>query len=331
MEIRREGRGSVRGKIRLVALLLCVLLLGACASPVPAGTYENLRALQEARRQYRNSSLVVRGKCVETHIDTKGLACYDLEITEVIAGEADTGDVIHSGKAMDTGGEYLLYLSEGEDALYAEDTAGYTLEAGPLPVKDGSVLWDGTNIGYSELMRDIGEMSSVIVAPAKTYYYNKLEDLVKASDEIFIGRVTQMPRLREIPFRTRDEGVSTESSPLASVVTVQAFGSVKGSTRYGDTVELVYSREMAANLLYADTLAALTERYPVSLLREGDLYVFFLNRGPDAKQSYMFPVNVYQGSVRLSGDTLYAPNSNSALEGYDSLVPLVRDMRKALE
>jgi hypothetical protein len=112
---------------------------------------------------------------------------------------------------------------------------------------------------------------------------------------------------------------------------VQAFGSVKGNIRYGDSVELVYSRDMAANLLDSDTLAALAEKYPVPLLREGELYVFFLNHGPDAKQSYMFPVNVYQGSVRLSGDTLYAPNSNAALEGYDSLDPLVRDMRKALE
>jgi hypothetical protein len=268
---------------------------------------------------------------VQTHIDSKGFECYDLKITEVIAGEADAGDLIHSGKAMEVGGEYLLYLSEGEDALYAEDTAGYALQAGPLPVKDDTVDWDGSKVDYSDLMRDIGEMSSVIVAPAKTYFYNKLADLVNASDEIFIGRVTEMPRLKELPFRTRDEGVSTESTPLASVVSVQAFGSVKGSIRYGDTVKLVYSRDMAANLLCADTLAVLTEKYSIPLLREGELYVFFLNRGPDAKQSYMFPVNVYQGSVRLSGDALYVPRSNAALEGYDSLAPLVSDMRKVLE
>lgn len=321
----------MRGKIRLIALLLCLLFLSACAAPVPVQNKTDPRVLQEARGQYRNSSLIVRGVCVQTHIGTDGSMCYDLEITEIIAGEAKIGDLIHCKKEMTQGGEYILYLSEGEDVIHAEDMAGFTLQAGPLPIKEDTVQWDASGISLSELMQDIEEMRSVIVAPAKTYYHNELAELVSAADEIFIGRVDELPPMKELPFNTREEGVSTESSPLAAIVSVQAYGSVKGTVNYGDTLELVYSRETTANILDAGTLTAHSEMRPAPLLREDELYVFFLNYGPDPKQPYLFPVNIYQGYVHLSGDALYVSETNTALREYRSLIPLVQDMRKAFE
>ncbi|OQB23884.1 MAG: hypothetical protein BWY11_01537 [Firmicutes bacterium ADurb.Bin182] len=317
-------------KTKLIALLLCCLFFSACAAPVVAEKSPDPKVMQEARRRYRDSTLVIKGVCTGTHINSEGLMCYDLEITEIIAGEADKGDRIHSTHPMSEGGEYLLYLSGGEDVLHAEDVTGYTLQDDPLPVTDGMVVWDASSVKLEDLMEDIEQIKKIVAAPANFYFHNELSGLVGAADEILIGRVKELPVLKELPFRTRSEGVSTESNPRASIAVIEAYGSVKGKANYGDTLSLIYCPESVASILDADTLTAFALRYPVPRLREDELYLFFLNYGPDAKQPYMFPVNIYQGFVRLAGDTLYVPNSNAALKDYRSLTPLVKDIKDIL-
>lgn len=317
-----------------MALLICVF---ACACAVPAGApLSGERALSDAQRIYKSAALVVMGKCVQSHTNSDGDTCYDLCIEEVIAGSAGTGDVIHCTQgAMKTGETYLLYLAEGEDAYHTEDMRRYELLSdAPLPVSEnGTVSFSGTQLSLSEIKQDIERMNAVITAPATAYYYKTLSALIEAADEIFIGRVSSVPGIEDMPFRAQSDGTIVENTLPAAIARVEAYGALKGALNYGDTVELVYAPAMSANLVDAATLKAISygeENAPA--LEEGAVYLFFLMQSPDAKQDYRFSVNPMQGYVQIDqNDGVHVSYVNRALFGYEELGCLVREIRAVME
>ncbi len=316
-----------------IALALAAFVC-ACAAPTGVNLSDE-RALSDVQRIYKSAAMVVMGECLQSHINSNGDTCYDLSVTEVIAGNALAGDVIHCTEgAMKDGQSYLLYLAEGEDMYHTEDMMRYKLLSdGPLPVSESGIVdFGGTQLGLSDIKQDIARMDAVITAPAMAYYHKTLAALSEAADEVFIGRVKSVSPERSMAFRSHTDGTTVENTLPASIAVVEAYGVLKGALNYGDEIELVYSPAMSANLVDAGTLKTVSygaEDAPELL--EDEVYLFFLQQSPDAKQAYRFSVNPMQGYVRVdTGDNVHVPYVNRALQGYRDLADLVEELRKIM-
>ncbi len=324
--------------LRLFSAVLCCLLLSACASPIKnnmiSSPQSEERVLTDVRTQYRNASLIVSGLCKGSHVDANGDTCYDLSVSEVYAGQAGIGDTIHcTYGAMNEGESYLLFLGQGDDVNHAEDTTGYKLLSdAPLPIKDSEVIWGGRRLPLNTLKQEITQLDSIISAPAPVYYYDTLSELADAADEIFIGRVDQLPDMTSQAFSIRNGGTVEKIQCNSSAVTVEAYGSIKGSLEYGQRITLIHCPERVSGMLDSSTLqhTQFTESQ-APRLQKGGLYVFFLSSGPDSKQNNYFSINPIQGFIPLSGDSLFVCDANEPLEAFNKLSPLVQALQSAMD
>ncbi|MDL2257903.1 hypothetical protein LJC42_01925 [Eubacteriales bacterium OttesenSCG-928-K08] len=325
---------------RIIVLpLLCCFLFSACSAPssFTQGTVSSAeeRVLTDVRTQYRNASLIVRGDCCSTHINSDGLECHDMDVTEVLAGNASVGDRIHiPNGGMTKDQSYLLFLGEGEDVPHAEDVTGYTLLLdAPLPIVDSEVIWEGKRLSLNALKEELEQLGTIVSAPAPVSYYDQLDALTEAADEIFIGEIVSLPEMSTYSLSIRDGGATEKAQYEASLATIRVRGSIKGSVgRYNSELQLFYCPERVSGMLDASTLQ-LTQFDSSSLLelKEGGTYLFFLLNSPDAKQDYYFPINPIQGFVEISQDDLYASSSNTPVLPYDTLTSLVRALHDALD
>lgn len=328
-------------RVQVLAGLLCLLVLCcACSAPIiaptsvtPGPSQQQEKLLSDVRTQYRNASLVISGVCEGDHIDATGATCYDIRVTEVHAGNANVGDLVHCrSHAMQEGESYLLFLNEGEDVHYAEDTLEFSLLSDePLPILDGNVVLNGQRLDLKTFNEEISRLSNVIHAPAPIYFYNSLEELVDAADEIFIGRVRDLTATADYTFSVRNGGSVEKAQYEASLATIEAYGSIKGVLRYGEQIELVHCPSRIGGMQDAATLQlkGYTKDDALHLEKDG-LYVFFLINGPDKKQNYLFPLNPLQGYIELSGETLYVDVKNAPLRPYQNLTALVNELKSAL-
>ncbi len=290
-------------------------------------------AWQDVRTQYRNASLIIRGECVLTHTDANGHICANVAVQDVLAGNATVGEILHCEQnGMQPGETYLLYMSDAEDVNYSEDTAGYVLNTGPIPIIDENVMQNGYKVSYDAVVQEIKALGEVLNVTAPLYYYDQLAQLVQASDEIFIGRVTQTPAFATYTFFSRDGGVNQKNKREAAIVQISAYGSIKGAINYGDTVEMIHCPSRMADLLDSATLTAvgINEKQTPLLSRNG-VYLFFLIRSPDAKQNYYQEINPLQGAIRLDGELLDVLKENGAVSGYKTLTPLVKEIQRVLQ
>ncbi len=317
--------------------LLSMLLFSACAAPVgvpvPTAPPGESRAILDLHAQYRSASLVISGVCVSDHKTPQGEACSDIEVAEVLAGEAEVGSVVHCKQgAMQQGEEYLLFLETGADVNHAEDTPGYTLLSEQmLPISKGEVIWNGNHIPMDTIRGEMAELQETINTLRPVYYYTELSALAQAADEIFIGRVISAPALQRRAFSIKNGGSVEKAQYDTSIVTVETYGDIKGALAYGKQIQMVYSPDCAAGMLNAATLQPVDlKKGAVPALCEGGIYLFFLSYGPDSKQPYLFPVNPVQGYVQINGEELYARQENEPLRVYSALTPLVAALQREL-
>lgn len=320
----------------LLCLALGTLLFCACAAPATtlSTSQGEERVLSDVRVQYRNASLVVSGVSEGSHMDSTGALCYDISALEVFAGDAQVGDKIHcSSHAMQQGEQYLLFLSEGEDVHYAEDTLGYEVLSDTLmPIQDNEALLDGKRLSLDTLRKELEELGSIINAPAPVYYYDTVAGLAEAADEIFIGRVAAISPMENRDFSIRHGGSVEKVQYDAEIATVETYGAIKGAFSYGQRIELLLSPNRIVGMLDATTLQPMNySAGDAARLQENGIYLFFLINGPDSKQPYFFTVNPIQGFASYVGEDIYANGYNKPLRAYSKMAPLVLDLQQALD
>lgn len=310
---------------------MALLLLVAAAACTPDQSAALEAALQETRAQYRSASLIVRGECTVAHTNALGEPCYDLKVTQVLAGDYQTGDVIHAATAMVPGSDYVLYLGAAVDAFHTEDQMGYHALTEPLLLQGDEVIIGGTGVPYALLLEELAQQAEIVAAPAKRYFYEELSGLLEHSDLVFLGEVARVSPARPHQVRTMDNGVRTQEEQMLSFATLRAYSSVQGALVYGDEVTLVVAQNGIGGLVDGATLTPRPEQEaePMALER-GMIGLFFLNRGPDIKQRYYFPINSVQGFVPLYGDTLVPLAHNTALRPYHDLSAFIAQARALL-
>lgn len=315
-----EARVLMKKRIGLLLTGLgLALALSACAG---TSAEEEARMLSALRQGYRSADLVALCTCTQRYTDEQGRVCALLQVDEIIAGEA-APRVVCLSDALQEGADYLAYLA-------ADGTAYTLLCAARWNTQANTAALEDVTLPMAKIREDIQAHAAVISAPSGVWFYRQAEALEAAADEIFIGRLLALPALTDTAFREESEAATVEHSLPAAIVQVQVLGNIKGELGYGDVVSLVQAPGLSADLVDATTLTAV--RYgeaDVPVLEEDAYYVFFLVRGPDAKQHYYFSVNPVQGYVRLNEDILLVPESNEALAGYDTLLTLLAGLRPA--
>ncbi len=312
--------------ITLCAACVAALIIGMV---VPASGVTGERFLSDARQSYRSASLVVSARCEDTFTAADGCIVSRVTVDEVLAGKANSGDLIHIQNQLTPGSEYLLYLDSGEEVHFAEDQHAYvSVSPEPFVIVEDAVEYGGSSLLLKEIKKDMAEMDKIITAHGAVYYHDSLDALKEASESIFIGRVASVSPLKNTRFRSQQGGSTVEKTTPASVVTLTVYGSVKGALGYGSTIQLMYIPQSAAGMTDGATLEPVScSDDDIVQLAEGETYLFFLAEDPDAKQQYTFPVNPIQGWARMDNDMLTYSAENHALEGYETLPQLVSDMR----
>lgn len=328
-------KSSIKRIALLCALLFAALLLCSCGIETQDMPVASEADIYDMQRLYRNSSLVVVGSCYRIHTDADGNTCCDMKIERTIAGSlAEAEDTIHcKDSAMRIGTSYLVYLERGEDVYQSEDMDSFDIVDGAAYiVKNDVVYYNGSVIDIASVESGIQAENGVISAQAEMLYYKNLSALTQNSDYIFIGRVTDVPMQRLMSFRSNEDGATIENKMAASILSVDVYGSIKGELKYGSSINLVYCPMMVENMIDATTLKPTTfdfDKLPVP--EEGQICLFFLMKGPDEKQEYVFGVNPLQFMVEIGdGDTVHVGSANRALSGYKSLDAVVRNIQKAL-
>ncbi len=321
----------------LGAFALSVPFLFACAPIAPASQDHaaiDERVLLDARLQYRDASLVVSASCIGSHLDSNGETRIDMRIDEVFAGDAAEGDHFHfTDENVTVGNSYLLYLTQDETPVhYSEDTAGYDLVSDePHTIVDGEVLFGDVHVPFSMIEEDMDVMASEIDVPAPVYYYDGIVALAHAAQEIVIGRVLEVPEPEEMLFVSRDGGSSKREQSVASIVSIETYGSVKGAIGYGEQISLVHSPSRVHSVIDEATLRSMSfDAASVPALTEGGLYLFFLMESPGGKQDYYFLMNPVQGFVGVEDEQIFVAPDNLSLIGYRSFTQLVEALQHAM-
>ncbi len=327
----------MKNRLKLMAVLVAMLCFLSACTVFTSAPASDERLLSDAQRFYRGASAVVMGECVALHTNASGVPCCDLVVDQVLAGTAaGEDDIIHCTQGtMKEGETYLLYLGEGEDVHQSEDNDGYTLlTEAPLRVSQrGLVQFANGSLSMEAITAAILQADSVVTIPSVSYYHKTISGLAQASEQIFIGRVVSVPAFTDMRFRSHEDGASVENTLPASLIEVEAYGSVKGALRYGERIKVVYCPAMCGDVIDAATLKPVTydeSRAPVP--EKDGVYLFFLTSGPDAKQSYYFGVNPLQAIAKLDrSDSISVTYVNRALSGYRSLSLVIEMIKEAIK
>lgn len=319
-----------------VILIALIMLLCACSGSNVPDVPENAEksAIQSLRVAYRNSVAVIIGKCRGNHINSAGVACFDVEVEEVLFGDVSGQTVVHCVLgSMSLGREYLLYLSQAPSQDGPEGGKNYgVLTDRPLEIASGAVVVDNVVVSLDDLIADMRTLSGIIIIRGKRYYYDDIKSLSSAAEEIVIAQVTAVSEEKELQFRSYEEGASVEYLKSGKLITISVKSALKGRYKFGDELIIPQPDEMSGELLNAATLKPVTIA-PKSLgiaLEEGKTYIFLLITGPDSKQNYYFPINQAQGWCLIEGGMTIARRKDDALLGRELRI-LLEDIAYSLK
>ena len=280
-------------------------------------------------RFYRESEGILLATCIRTAPAEDGGSVARMRIDSVLDGQAEEGEVVSIRAEAASGAQYLLYLAPRAEEGQAEETL---LTGQPLPVESGSVMYEGELLPISAIVRDIERQREILTVPSQTVFYDSIESLAAACDEIVIARVVGKSEPRATLCRSAEKGASTLSTIEQVFLTVKVENGLFGDLTYGDKLSVVIEPYNVRPVINAVDLKPKTvEAPPESSPELGSVYIFFLLRSEDKKSSYYFTVNPYEGWVLLIGGSVIRPYYNTAFSRTSDLTRFVERLQAARE
>lgn len=191
------------------------------------------------------------------------------------------------------------------------------------------VLTDGRKMPLEYLERDIAEQKEMLSIPSHSFFYNEFEELVEACDSIVIGRVKSVDFYEGVTCRFGERGESAEIQRDVYRTQITVLNGLGFGYEYGDTIEMITLNDQIPNVIHADSLRPMRPNH-CSTPGEGGIYIFFLNNSEDKKVDYCFPINPYQGAVRLYGDSIQEVSVNHVMSVFNSLEEFAIALNSAL-
>lgn len=274
------------------------------------------------RNCFRNASLVVEAECIDSR-SSGGRPCSSFKICTVFAGDANENDEISVFGKYSVGDKCIFYLSIENNNSFNYKIVYSPVENGIMKINGSTVrLNDGRDVPLSSVKSEIYSMKEELFVPNEYKFYSKIEDLLSGCNEYFVGRIDNVSAYLPTVCRSGERGelVRSERKSLQIDVTVlNAFG---GGLRSGEKVSIRQVDNMCQNVINASTLTAVRgSANSLRLPSNGDVCLFFVIKSPDDKVDFFFPVNPYQGYVKVdgSGQLISCSNMNTVINDYESL------------
>ena len=275
-------------------------------------------------RLYRESDMILIATCMRTAVSAEGVSTSRFRADSVLDGQFAAGDMLSLTAEATPGAQYLLYVAKPEQG--GENPRAYELlTEAPLPVEGGSVLYGGELWGVTGIVEDIERQHSILTVPSQSVFYESIDELRAACDEIVIGRVVRASEPTPTLCRSAENGESTLSTIEQVFLTVKVENGLNGGLAYGEKLNVVIEPYNSRPVINAVDLKPKTVKAPPeSVPQEGSVYIFFLCRSEDKKSSYYFTVNPYEGCVRLIGNSIIHPY-------YNKVFTATNDLKRFLE
>lgn len=304
----------------VITLFMCVILLFSSCS----GRKDELDSLkkQELKHLYHDSTVIAMGKCVGYNEDG---SMAKMTMTRVLAGsDSKKGDIYCANSKIELNAEYLMFLEQPvENTGNRYDADNCTV----IEIEDDGLLWDQRTYALSDVMFEINGLNAVISVPAMTYYYDKRDEFLTNSEVIVVGKVMGMPEKKQTKLISRTTGATIENTMSCMRIEIEVTGSLRGSYGNGSKLQVVYIPELLSSMTDATTLSTVSmKESDVLSIGTTEYYIFFLEKSPDPKQEYLFPINPAQGWVTLYNDTIVAADNNTMMRDCTGFSQLVNEI-----
>ena len=284
------------------------------------------------RGAYRNSSLIVDAECISSHPSPIGTVFSDYSVIDTVAGKPlEKGRIITVLGSDEKGNRRIIYLGNEINDVHSENESIYTVYSGGLLSFDGEriSLSNGRSLPIELFENDIVSLKTETTVPLKYYYYNTIEKTVKNSYSIFIGRVERAERRENAELLTNSRGEFIKQQGAYTELSVSVMNGLVWQHNFGDKVKI--------RIVDGDENYILDERTNEHFIPEktafeptvGNVYIFFVNRSPDAKAEHYFLINAYQGMIETFGESVFVHPENSAFSDITTLKELINALLKA--
>ncbi|MBR5947567.1 MAG: hypothetical protein IKZ82_02815 [Clostridia bacterium] len=325
-------------KIILTLALASATALAAAFVVFPEKGYkksdkDNSRlGLLELHGAFRNSSAVIEGVCEDCYLSPTGSYYSNYTVEKVIAGSSSQkGKMITVLGSDEKGNRRIIYLGNEINDVHSENESIYTVYSGGLLSFDGEriSLSNGRSLPIELFENDIVSLKTETTVPLKYYYYNTIEKTVKNSYSIFIGRVERAERRENAELLTNSRGEFIKQQGAYTELSVSVMNGLVWQHNFGDKVKI--------RIVDGDENYILDERTNEHFIPEktafeptvGNVYIFFVNRSPDAKAEHYFLINAYQGMIETFGESVFVHPENSAFSDITTLKELINALLKA--
>lgn len=271
---------------------------------------------------YRESEKILVATCMRQIKGENGEIISRFRVDEVIDGSSNEGDLLSVTVEASPEKQYLLYLTEH---VNGEVTEYSILTQHPISVSEGSFIYEGVKLTVEALSKDIERQRKIITIPSQIYFYNSLDSLREACDEILIGRVISVSEPTETVCRSEMKGESIISTNNMVFVRVLVENDFSGNYFYGNVITVVLPPHNLIPILNETDLSPMTGDAPRFISpSSGKSYIFFLIKSDDKKRSDYFTVNPYEGYSLLLKNSIASPYYNEAMRGISNIVDFSR-------
>lgn len=325
-------------KIVLTLVLAAATALVAAFSMFPNNIEKKLGkdssrlGLLELRGAFRNSSSVIEGICLNSHVSPSGGYYSNYRVSKVIAGSAvKVGEVITVIGSDESGKRRIIYLGNEINDVHSENESVYTV------APNGLLAFNGDSVTISNEMslpielfnNDIISLKRETTVPLKYFYYNSAEKIVKNSYSVFIGRVDRAERRDNADLLTNSRGEFIKQEGAYSELSVTVLNGLIWQHSFGDKLRI--------RIVDGSQSAIIDERTNEHFISEkeafeptvGSVYIFFVSKSPDNKAEHYFLINAYQGMIETFDEYVLVHPENAAFAGISTLKELINSILKA--
>lgn len=306
-------RACKKIRILLNAVLIIALVMPFRTQHEPAVVFrdlnyqfeieENSLDVYTLRNCFRSASLIVEAECVG-EATYGGNAVSLFRVLDVFAGDAESSETIYVSTEYNVGERCILFLADENKGEFSYGKIYVPVENGVMQSSGSTVrMSDGRNVQISSIKREIAAMKSELFIPNEYMFYSNMNELLVGCNEYFIGRVDSVSSYMPTLCRSGERGEMIRSERNSLRIGVTVLNSLGGGLRSGEKITITQVDNMHRNVINASTLKAVgggdnAWELPVN----GDVCLFFVIKSPDDKVNFFFPVNPYQGYVKIRSD-----------------------------